>query len=93
MTQNQIEAIKLINQINVLAEELSSLIKSDSENLLGYTVTVITSFVDDDEMLNGKSIIKGRSLDIANVHSEIMFDNDDYFTTMCFSLTEAIKLK
>ena len=93
MNQKQIEASELINQINELAEKLSVLIDSDSENLLGYTITLATSVLDDDGTLDSKSIISGQSLEIASVQTNIMFDNNDYFTTMCYAMLKAHKLK
>ena len=88
MTQNQIEAIKLINQINELAEKLSSLIKSDSKNFYGYSLTLATSVVDENRKLKVNSIISGNSLDLANVHTEIMAGNEDYFNMINWALAK-----
>ena len=82
MTTNQIKATELVKQINETAEKLSSLIKSDFENLQGFTITQVTSSVDEENRLDVNFIAGGHCFDLVDVHLKLMNNNEDYLTIM-----------
>ena len=93
MATKQTYARILVNQINELAEKLSSLIESDSENLRGYTITQATSVPDEEGHLKMKSIIGGSYDDIEIIQTDLMTETPDYLAIMSFSWASAYESK
>jgi len=93
MTPNQIEITELIKQINKLSEKISSLIKSDFKNFYAYSLTLATSFYDEEGKANVYSIVSGNPFEILDVQTQIMTKNENYFNLISWALDEAKEIK